>query len=44
VAVTDGCSALQDGTISAANPPARRPGAVVGGSALALARALAEKA
>jgi hypothetical protein len=35
---------LQDGTISAANQPAARLGARVGGSALALARAVAEKA
>jgi hypothetical protein len=42
--IGDGRSTLQDGTISAANQPARRLGAVVGGSALALARALAEKA
>jgi hypothetical protein len=37
-------STLQDGTISAANQPAARFGARVGGSALALARAVAEKA
>jgi hypothetical protein len=40
----DGRSTLQDGTISAANQPAARLGARVGGSALALARAVAEKA
>ena len=39
-----GRSTLQDGTISAANQPAHRLGARVGGSALALARAVAEKA
>ncbi|MBV8393605.1 MAG: hypothetical protein JOY81_10530 [Alphaproteobacteria bacterium] len=42
--IGDGRSTLQDGTISHANAPARRLGAVVGGSALALARAVAEKA
>jgi hypothetical protein len=42
--IGDGGSTLQDGTISAANQPARRLGARVGGSALALARAVAEKA
>lgn len=41
--IGDGCSTLQDGTISAANRPAYRLGARVGGSALALARAVAEK-
>ncbi len=41
--IGDGCSTLQDGTISAANGPAHRLGARVGGSALALARAVAEK-
>ena len=41
--IGDGCSTLQDGTISAANQPAYRLGARVGGSALALARAVAEK-
>jgi hypothetical protein len=35
---------LQDGTISAANQPAHQLGARVSGSALALARAVAEKA
>ena len=39
----DGRSTLQDGTISAANQPAYRLGARVGGPALALARAVAEK-
>jgi hypothetical protein len=42
--IGDGRSTLQDGTISAANQPASRLGARVGGSALALARAVAEKA
>ena len=42
--IGDGGSTLQDGTISAANQPAYRLGARVGGSALALARAVAEKA
>jgi uncharacterized protein YunC (DUF1805 family) len=41
--IGDGCSTLQDGTISAVNQPAYRLGARVGGSALALARAVAEK-
>jgi hypothetical protein len=35
---------LQDGTISAANQPAHRLGAQAGGSTLALARAVADKA
>jgi uncharacterized protein YunC (DUF1805 family) len=39
----DGRSTLQDGTISAANEPARRLGARDGMAALALARAVAEK-
>jgi len=42
--IGDGRSTLQDGTISDANAAAYRLGARVGGSALALARALAEKA
>lgn len=42
--IGDGCSTLQDGTISAVNQPAYRLGARVGGSALALARLVAEKA
>lgn len=42
--IGDGRSTLQDGTISAANDTACRLGARIGGSALALARALAEKA
>ena len=41
--IGDGRSTLQDGTISAANAPACRLGAVVGMPALALARAVAEK-
>lgn len=41
--IGDGRSTLQDGTISHASAEARRLGAVVGGSALALARAVAEK-
>ncbi|WP_295143595.1 hypothetical protein [uncultured Reyranella sp.] len=41
--IGDGRSTLQDGTISDANEAAYRLGARVGGSALALARALAEK-
>jgi hypothetical protein len=41
--IGDGRSTLQDGTISAVNQPAYRLGARVGGSALALARAVAEK-
>jgi hypothetical protein len=41
--IGDGRSTLQDGTISAVNRPAYRLGARVGGSALALARAVAEK-
>ncbi|MCW5734745.1 MAG: hypothetical protein KIS73_11485 [Enhydrobacter sp.] len=41
--IGDGCSTLQDGTISAVNHPAYRLGARVGGSALALGRAVAEK-
>ena len=42
--IGDGRSTLQDGTISAANRPADRPGRACGQSALALARAVAEKA
>ena len=42
--IGDGRSTLQDGTISDVNTIAYRLGARVGGSALALARALAEKA
>lgn len=42
--IGDGRSTLQDGTISDVNKVAYRLGARVGGSALALARALAEKA
>ena len=42
--IGDGRSTLQDGTISAANAPAYRLGATVGAPALALARAVAEKA
>jgi uncharacterized protein YunC (DUF1805 family) len=42
--IGDGRSTLQDGTISHVSAEARRLGAVVGGSALALARAMAEKA
>jgi hypothetical protein len=42
--IGDGRSTLQDGTISAVNRIAYRLGARVGGPALALARALAEKA
>jgi hypothetical protein len=42
--IGDGRSTLQDGTISAFNPTAHRLGARVGLPALALARALAEKA
>lgn len=42
--IGDGRSTLQDGTISDVNDIAYRLGARVGGSALALARALAEKA
>lgn len=42
--IGDGRSTLQDGAISDANATAYRLGARVGGSALALARALAEKA
>lgn len=42
--IGDGRSTLQDGTISAVNPTAYRLGARIGGTALALARALAEKA
>jgi hypothetical protein len=42
--IGDGRSTLQDGTISAFNPTAHRLGARVGRPALALARALAEKA
>lgn len=42
--IGDGRSTLQDGTISAANASAYRLGAAVGMPALALARALAEKA
>ena len=41
--IGDGRSTLQDGTISDANTTAYRLGARVGGSALALARTLAEK-
>ena len=41
--IGDGRSTLQDGIISDANPSAYRLGALVGGSALALARAVAEK-
>jgi hypothetical protein len=41
--IGNGRSTLQDGTISAANEPALRLGARVGGAALALARAVAEK-
>jgi hypothetical protein len=41
--IGDGRSTLQDGTISAANAPAYRLGAVPGMPALALARAVAEK-
>jgi hypothetical protein len=41
--IGDGRSTLQDGTISTANRPAAQLGARVGGSALALARAVAEK-
>jgi hypothetical protein len=41
--IGDGRSTLQDGTISAVNQAAHRIGAHVGGSALALARAVAEK-
>ena len=42
--IGDGRSTLQDGTISAANQPAIALGAHVGSPALALARAVAEKA
>jgi hypothetical protein len=42
--IGDGRSTLQDGTISAFNPTAHRLGARVGLAALALARALADKA
>ena len=42
--IGDGRSTLQAGTISDANAAAYRLGARVGGSALALTRALAEKA
>src|SRR6185437_10570788 len=42
--IGDGRSTLQDGTISAANQIAYRLGARIGGTALALARALTEKA
>ena len=42
--IGDGRSTLQDGTISDVNTTAYRLGARVGGSALALARTLAEKA
>ena len=42
--IGDGRSTLQDGTISAFNPTAYRLGARIGLPALALARALAEKA
>jgi hypothetical protein len=42
--IGDGRSTLQDGTISAFNPTAHRLGARVGLPALALARALADKA
>lgn len=41
--IGDGRSTLQDGTISAANAPAYRLGAILGMPALALARAVAEK-
>ena len=41
--IGDGRSTLQDGTISDVNTTAYRLGARVGGSALALARTLAEK-
>ena len=41
--IGDGRSTLQDGTISDANTTAYRLGARIGGSALALARTLAEK-
>ncbi len=41
--IGDGRSTLQDGTISAANQPARDLGARVGSPALALARAVADK-
>lgn len=41
--IGDGRSTLQDGTISAINAPAYRLGGRVGGSALALARAVTEK-
>jgi hypothetical protein len=43
VLIVDGCSTLQDRAISEVNQPACRLGARVGGSALALARAVAEK-
>lgn len=42
--IGDGRSTLQDGTISAVNRPAERLGARPGDAALALARAVAEKA
>ena len=42
--IGDGRSTLRDGAISAANHPAYRLGARIGSTALALARALAEKA
>ena len=42
--IGDGRSTLQDGMISAVNPTAHRLGARTGVAALALARALAEKA
>src|SRR5262249_2603886 len=42
--IGDGRSTLQDGTISAVNDRARRLGARIGMPALALARAVAEKA
>ena len=42
--IGDGRSTLQDGAISDVNTTAYRLGARVGGSALALARTLAEKA
>lgn len=42
--IGDGRSTLQDGTISHVNHAAHRLGASIGGSALALARAVAEKA
>jgi hypothetical protein len=42
--IGDGRSTLQDGTISAVNQIAYRLGARIGGTALALARALTEKA